>query len=70
MTLDVVMQPSENDPQSTTLASAGTYFFTDPNGFTNGFAFDHLSTGSDPLQGTEDIHCVFNFLNFRTFSPC
>ena len=45
---------------SGTLASAGTYYWQEA-GFINGFAFDHITTGDDPLAGTPDIHAVVHF---------
>jgi len=42
------------------LASAGSYYWQDA-GFTNGFAFDHISTGTDPTGSVADIHAVVHF---------
>jgi hypothetical protein len=59
--IDLVIDPSNNAPGSGTLASAGSLFFTGPNGFQNGLVFDHATTGVDPAGGVEDGSGVFNF---------
>lgn len=59
--IDLVIDPSINAPGSGTLASAGSLFFTGPNGFENGLVFDHATTGVDPAGGIEDGSAVFNF---------
>jgi hypothetical protein len=51
---------SENDGGGF-LAGAGPRNFTGPNGFTNGFFFDHATTGTDPFGGVEDARAVFDF---------
>ena len=60
-TIDVHWNTSTNLPAGSTLASMGTLFFTGPNGFGNGFAFDHITTGVDPSGGNIDISGNVNF---------
>ena len=43
------------------LASAGTLWFTSPNRFDNGLAFEHITTGTDPAGGTDDIFITVDF---------
>ena len=59
--IEVHWDTSTNLPASSTLASMGTFFFIGPNGFENGFAFDHITTGVDPLGGNVDITGQVNF---------
>lgn len=60
-TVDFVVQNSLNDGSSGTLASAGTYYFTGPNGFSNGLLFSHATTGVDPTGSVHDANAEFNF---------
>jgi hypothetical protein len=57
---DIVFDVSESDGRDY-LATAGPLFFQDPNGFRGGFAFDHITTGIDPLPGAADIVCRVDF---------
>lgn len=59
-TLDFVVRQSETDGEGF-LASASTYYFTGPNGFSNGLLFQHATTGSDPVGGLEDGFATFDF---------
>jgi hypothetical protein len=58
--VDFLVLDSENDGGGF-LAGAGPRNFTGPNGFTNGFFFDHATTGTDPFGGVEDARAVFDF---------
>jgi hypothetical protein len=56
---DILFERSETDGFGF-LASAGTYYFDVP-GFTNGVAFDHITTGVDPEFSIPDISAVVDF---------
>jgi len=43
------------------LSSGGTYFGTGPELFTNGYAFNHITTGVDPSPSMADISLTFYF---------
>lgn len=43
------------------LASAGSLYFTGPNGFSNGIVFEHATTGIDPLASNTDGSATFDF---------
>lgn len=43
------------------LASAGTYYFGGPNGFSNGLLFQHATTGTDPTGSVPDGIATFDF---------
>jgi PKD repeat protein len=58
-TIDVLFSLSETDG-SGYLAGATTFWFAGV-GFNNGFAFDHITTGVDPLNGTVDMEIQFDF---------
>ncbi|MCC6489873.1 MAG: hypothetical protein IT364_20455 [Candidatus Hydrogenedentes bacterium] len=57
---EIVFDSSQTDSKGF-LATAGPLFFEDPAGFRNGFAFDHITTGLDPLEGSGDIICRVDF---------
>ncbi len=57
--IDVQVNASQTDA-SGFLASCGTFFSNTP-GFTNGAAFQHITTGVDPFGGTPDISATFDF---------
>lgn len=57
---DVVFSASDNLSAGNPLASGGSYYWLDP-GFTNGFAFDHITTGTDPYASLPDVHVVVHF---------
>ncbi len=59
-TIDFTLNNSQTDGGGA-LASAGTLYFTSPNGFSNGILFQHASTGTDPLGGTHDGSATFDF---------
>ena len=59
-TVDLTVNDSGTDGTGA-LASAGATFFTSPNGFTNGFVFDHATTGTDPSGGSHDGGATFDF---------
>lgn len=59
--IDLRFNPSNNAPGSSTLASAGSFYFTGPNGFQGGLVFEHATTGVDPAAGAVDGTSVFNF---------
>ncbi|MFP6581873.1 MAG: hypothetical protein VCD00_04885 [Candidatus Hydrogenedentota bacterium] len=59
-TIDISIAVSQMDGTGS-LASAGTIWFTSPNRFDNGFAFEHITTGSDPLGGTHDLNVTVDF---------
>ncbi len=58
---DIQFLTSNNAPGSGTLASAGPLFFSGPAGFTNGFLFDHATSGNDPFAGAVDAQARVNF---------
>lgn len=58
-TIDVEVAVSQTDGTGF-LASAGT-FFSLGNQFTNGAAFTHITTGTDPFGGSPDIFATFDF---------
>ena len=70
-TIDVRFEVSQTDG-SGFLAQAGTFYFTG-NGFSPGFAFEHITTGVDPTGMEVDITSTFDFghsyLNDHTQSP-
>ena len=43
------------------LASGGTYFGSGPDAFTNGYAFNHITTGIDPSAAMADVSFTFYF---------
>jgi len=57
---DIIFQTSLNVGTGAPLATAGTFFATTP-GFTNGDAFEHITTGSDPSPSTADIFVTVDF---------
>jgi len=57
---DIVFRTSLNDGTGGPLATAGTLFATTP-GFTNGDAFEHITTGVDPTPSTPDIFVTVDF---------
>jgi len=57
--IDIVFDVSETDG-SGYLASAGSYFWSTPQ-FTNGFCFEHITTGTDPAPSMPDIFCTVDF---------
>ena len=59
-TCEIVFDTSQTDGKGF-LATAGPLFFASPHGFRNGFAFDHITTGLDPLEGSADIVCQVDF---------
>lgn len=59
-TLDFLVNTSQSDGTGG-LASAGTFWFTSPNRFDNGFAYQHATTGMDPLAGFPDAQATFDF---------
>lgn len=59
VTLDVHFNTSRSQNDGT-LASAGTYHFTNP-GYSNGLCFQHAHTGTDPSGSVVDIYCTVNF---------
>lgn len=61
-TVDIKFEISLDDLATATLASAGTFFFNTP-GFTNGFAFEKITTGLDPAPLVPDIFATVNFAN-------
>lgn len=58
--IDVAFSASQMDGTGF-LASAGTLWFLSPNRFDNGFAFEHITTGSDPSGGSVDISVTVDF---------
>ena len=56
---DILFDASETDG-SGPLATGGTFFSTNP-GYTNGFAFQHITTGTDPSGSVPDIEVVVDF---------
>jgi hypothetical protein len=70
-TCDIVFLESLNSGTGGPLATAGTFFAVTP-GFTNGDAFEHITTGVDPSPGTADIFVTVDFgypWNTGTSSP-
>jgi len=64
--IDLVIGNSQTDGGGF-LGAAGPFFFTGPDGFRNGFAFEHATTGVDPLPGAPDASAVFDFgFNFNS----
>ena len=59
-TIDLTVNNSQPDGTGF-LASSGPAFFTSPNGFKNGFAFEHATTGIDPLGSFHDASATFDF---------
>jgi hypothetical protein len=59
-TCDIQFDTSETDG-SGFLATAGPLFFEVPNGFRNGLAFQHITTGVDPARDSADIVCRVDF---------
>ena len=59
-TADIQVQTSESDA-SGFLAAAGPFFFNGPDGFQNGTAFTHLSTGADPSGAIPDMVVTVDF---------
>ncbi|MBX7255836.1 MAG: hypothetical protein K1Y02_05705 [Candidatus Hydrogenedentes bacterium] len=59
-TCDIVFNVSETDGTSF-LASAGPYFSVSPNGFSSGFAHQHITTGVDPSGSVADVTCTVDF---------
>ena len=59
-TVDLLVNASENDGTGF-LASAGPYFFPGPDGFYNGFVYDHVRAGSDPTPSVADATLTFDF---------
>ncbi len=59
-TIDLQIRQSELDGTGV-LGTGGTYFFTAPNGFSNGFAFRHATTGVDPASSVPDAFVTFDF---------
>ncbi len=57
---DIVFNVSKTDA-SGFLASAGPFYLTSPNGFSSGFAQEHIATGVDSLPGTADISSTVDF---------
>ncbi|MCK5557759.1 MAG: hypothetical protein KAJ01_05245, partial [Candidatus Hydrogenedentes bacterium] len=57
--VDIVFEESLIDGTEF-LATAGTFFTLDA-GFTNGVAFDHITTGVDPDAGVPDIYVTVDF---------
>ena len=58
--IDYRIQNSQMDG-SGFLASSGPYFFSSPNGYGNGFVYDHATTGIDPSGGFPDSIATFDF---------
>lgn len=59
-TVDFTVNNSQTDGTGS-LASAGTLYFTGPNGFSNGLLFDHATTGVDPTGAVNDGSATFDF---------
>ncbi len=59
-TADILVRTSQTDGTGF-LAAAGPYFWNGPNGFQNGFVFDHATTGSDPSGSVPDATVRFDF---------
>ena len=58
--VDFVVNNSQTDATGF-LASSGPFFFTGPNGFENGFLYDHATTGIDPTGAVPDATATFDF---------
>ncbi|MFK8111691.1 MAG: PEP-CTERM sorting domain-containing protein [Rubripirellula sp.] len=58
--VDFTVNNSQTDGGGS-LASAGTLYFTGPNGFSNGLLFQHATTGVDPFGGANDGSATFDF---------
>ncbi|MCH7910960.1 MAG: hypothetical protein IIB38_15265 [Candidatus Hydrogenedentes bacterium] len=58
-TIDVQFLESQTDGKKF-LAAAGT-FYAEVNGFSNGIAFLHITTGADPSAGVVDIRVTVDF---------
>ncbi|MDX9971484.1 MAG: immunoglobulin domain-containing protein [FCB group bacterium] len=58
--VDISFKVSQMD-SGDELASAGTFWNTTPSRFDNGFAFQHITTGTDPAPLKEDIYCTVDF---------
>ena len=65
---DVFFRPSLN-VNNGFLGFAGTNYFLTPNSFQGGLAFQHLTTGVDPLSGTADIEAEINFFFNYNLNP-
>ncbi len=59
-TVDMTFNNSQTDGTGF-LATAGPFFFTGPNGYANGFFFDHATTGVDPSGAVPDATSTFDF---------
>jgi len=59
-TCDIQFDTSETDGAGF-LATAGPLFFETPNGFRNGLAYQHITTGIDPARNSADIVCRVDF---------
>ena len=59
-TIEIQIRSSQNDGTGF-LASAGPYAFLAPDRFTNGFAFNHATTGVDPFATLPDATVTFDF---------
>jgi len=59
-TIDIQIQESQVDGNGF-LASASPFYFTGPDGFYNGFVYDHANTGSDPSGSVPDATARFDF---------
>lgn len=59
-TVDITWNESINAPSSGTLGSMGPFFFTN-QGISNGFVFEHATTGNDPLGAFPDGTGQINF---------
>jgi len=57
--IDLKVNQSQTDGAGF-LATAGPYFFTS-SGFSNGFAYDHATTGNDPAGSFPDAQTTFDF---------
>lgn len=57
--IDLEINQSQTDGTGF-LATAGPYFFTS-SGFSNGFAYDHATTGNDPAGAFPDAQATFDF---------
>ncbi len=58
--VDIDFLVSQTDGSSF-LASAGTFWFTSPDQYNSGFAWTHITTGTDPFGGTPDIQVTVDF---------
>ncbi len=59
-TVDLEFTNSQNDA-SGFLGAAGPFYNVGPNGFANGFVFDHANTGVDPNPTVPDAQVTFDF---------